>query len=311
LNQSRYRMLLFIVLSMIFVLGACSSNDAGGDASPNGDAVENNGDAVENENEDEGAEEEQGADTGELEPVTIKVLHGPWEEIGEKEWIKPLEEAYPHITIEVVPMGDGGMEELISAQNIPDIRWHYGSPGQQMAEEFELGYDMSELIDQFNFDLSRYNEQHLAEWQAWTDGEIWTLPFARDHHALHYNKDIFDLFGVPYPEDGMTWHEVVELASQVTGERDGVHYQGLYLPQTVAPIAGMVPNLVDPETHEPIWTEDDTVREYFSLYKQNYSIPGNPWIPRHWDVKSMMRKSLASQKKWPWSRRQIIRMNSE
>lgn len=103
----------------------------------------------------------------------------------------------------------------------------------------------------------------------------------QSRYVLLYNKDIFDVFGVDYPRDGMTWEEVIDLAREVSGEMNGVKYQGLYMPLEDAPIFWKVPNLIDPETDEPLWTSDDYVREYAELLRKNYSIPGNPYIPEH------------------------------
>jgi ABC-type glycerol-3-phosphate transport system substrate-binding protein len=49
------------------------------------------------------------------------------------------------------------------------------------------------------------------------------------------------------------------------------------------PIFWTAGSLYDPETHEPLWTENETVRQYFTLFEQNYSIPGNPYIGEHWE----------------------------
>ncbi len=42
-------------------------------------------------------------------------------------------------------------------------------------------------------------------------------------------------------------------------------------------------NLVDPVSDEPLWTNNELVRDYFNLYKRAYSIVGNPYIPEHWE----------------------------
>lgn len=47
------------------------------------------------------------------------------------------------------------------------------------------------------------------------DLELYALPFGRIAEGLFYNKAIFDERSVPYPRDGMTWDEVLELAAAV------------------------------------------------------------------------------------------------
>src|SRR5699024_5763762 len=97
-------------------------------------------------------------------------------------------------------------------------------------EEHEVTMDMSELIEKHDFDLDRIEPSLLEESRMFGDGELYTLPYTRGATVLHYNKDIFDLFGVDYPTDDMTWDEVIELASKVTGEKNGVEYYGLQTP---------------------------------------------------------------------------------
>lgn len=47
-----------------------------------------------------------------------------------------------------------------------------------------------------------------------TDGEgrLYALPYARNAHALFYNRGLFEELNIPLPRDGMTWPEVIELA---------------------------------------------------------------------------------------------------
>ncbi len=169
---------------------------------------------------------------GDFEPVTLKIHFGQDEAFIDG-FIKPAEEKFPHITFEHV---EGDYEEIISAQNLPDILWFWNKGGLANAGEYELTYDMTKLIEDYNFDISRFDPNHLAEWKSVSGGELWALPVMTSRFALMYNKDVFDLFGVNYPEDGMNWEEVIELAEKVTGERNGIEYQGLYMPNHEAPI---------------------------------------------------------------------------
>lgn len=240
--------------------------------------------ASDNNSDGEEAKEENESNNNNIEadpdPVTLKVHFGEDENFVNS-FIKPAEEEFSHISFEHVT---GDYEELIVAEEIPDILFHWNNGGYNDVYEYELVYDMTELIEQTGFDLSRFDENHIAEWKSVTnDNELWALPIMTSRFALRYNRDIFDLFGVEYPRDGMNWEEVIELATRVTGERDGTEYLGLYMPKHEAPIFWTAGNLVDPETDEPIWLENEIIREYFELYKRAYSIPGNPYIKEHWE----------------------------
>ncbi|MCL7454798.1 MAG: extracellular solute-binding protein [Anaerolineae bacterium] len=53
------------------------------------------------------------------------------------------------------------------------------------------------------------------------DDQLWLLPKDFTPLGVYYNKAIFDEYGVPYPEDGWTWDEMLEKAQALTKDRDG------------------------------------------------------------------------------------------
>lgn len=71
---------------------------------------------------------------------------------------------------------------------------------------------MKDLIKRHNIDLSRFEPSIISALEKMSGGGLYGLPLYNDRMALYYNKDIFDKFGVPYPKDGMTWDEVIELS---------------------------------------------------------------------------------------------------
>ena len=48
------------------------------------------------------------------------------------------------------------------------------------------------------------------------DGVQYGFPLSLQINVLFYNKNIFDGFGVSYPQDAMTWDEFIETAKRVT-----------------------------------------------------------------------------------------------
>src|SRR5699024_1118282 len=90
-------------------------------------------------------------------------------------------------------------------------------------------------------------------------------------------------FGVDYPEDGLTWEEVIEIGKKVFGEMNGVEYNGLYMPKAGGSFNWTIGNFIDPDTDEPLWPNNEILHEYFELYKETYSIQGNPYINEHWE----------------------------
>ena len=106
------------------------------------------------------------------------------------------------------------------------------------------------------------------------------MPTASDNYALFYNKEVFDLFGVSYPTEDLTWDAVVDLAKKLTGERDGIQYHGLEMGPGFAGTEALVPlkqlnvYLTDLETGEVLITKEPAVTKYLELMKKFYSIPG-------------------------------------
>lgn len=46
-------------------------------------------------------------------------------------------------------------------------------------------------------------------------GEQWAMPKGIDSVAVAYNKEIFDKYGVEYPQEGWTWDELVVSATEL------------------------------------------------------------------------------------------------
>src|SRR5699024_3057906 len=93
--------------------------------------------------------------------------------------------------------------------------------------------------------------------------------------ALFYNKEVFDLFGVQYPVDGMTWEDVVELVPKVTGERNGIDYVGLPTNSWSQAFQQLSVTGTDPETGEVLFVNQPEFAKYFKLIEDLITIPGN------------------------------------
>lgn len=48
------------------------------------------------------------------------------------------------------------------------------------------------------------------------EGKVPAIPAAPSSPAMFYNKKLFDDAGIPYPEDGWTWEELLDIAKQLT-----------------------------------------------------------------------------------------------
>ncbi|KRG10709.1 hypothetical protein ACA29_20325 [Lederbergia galactosidilytica] len=135
-------------------------------------------------------------------------------------------------------------------------------------------------------------------------GQLISLPTLVDTAGLFYNKEIFDIFGVPYPdpERPMTWEEVRELAAKMTGQRNGVDYRGfelgLGIKDASLPLKEFGINLTDPETGEVLITDSPEVRQYLEFIQQLYNIPGL-YDPEAEDTDKFAEKTAAMTVSWP------------
>ncbi len=177
------------------------------------------------------------------------------------------------MTIEIIPVTptQSNLEEMFTAGDVPDIIMAADFRYLPIFKDTELAYDMTELIERHRFDISRFDQNFLELMRSYSEDstELWGLPFMQNKAALHYNKDIFDLFGVEYPTDDMIYEEVIDLAAKVTGERGGINFDGFVMPSTnrylYAPL-GLT--LLDPVTDEPQFLTEPAFRHIFDTYKQ-------------------------------------------
>src|SRR5690625_4330604 len=130
---------VLIVISLITPTAACTSDDAGGQSNQN----------TQNDStpSDEVVEEE----------ITLTLAY-PFG-IAEERFVDPIEEQFPDITVEIMEENldsRGTIEELISAQNLPDMVYLGAHGNTTPGFEMDLFYDLTEVIEERNFDLNSF-----------------------------------------------------------------------------------------------------------------------------------------------------------
>lgn len=264
---SRVIVALLLVSLSIFVI-ACGGDNADGNNNNN----DNNNDVENvnnnNENENNGVEE-----TEDPEEITL-VFDYPEEEDFIEDIKGPVEEKFPHITLEYYEDVLEDIEDAIVTNTVPDIYYMSGGDKVEILEEYEVAYDLTELIDKTGFDLSVIIEENVDIVRKWSDGAFYYMPFEKRWEALYYNKDIFDKFGEDYPVDGMTWDEVTNLARKVTGEIGGERYRGIEMYDANAMLQQLEVNHVDPETDESLYDSDERFHQFLEKVEVITSIPG-------------------------------------
>lgn len=250
--------LAFSLLFFILLLVACNN-----DSTPNTSNSEKTDNTVDQKDDSK-------KDSG---PVTLKFNYG-WEEEFLEDIKGPVEDKFPNITLEFVELSLDDVEEEIVKDNIPDIFYLSGADQMPILEEYDLAYDLSELIEKSDLDLNTISEANIDVVRKWSDGGLNFLPYVRRWEALYYNKDVFDRFGIGYPEDGMTWTEVADLARKVNGEIGGSEYRGIDISSSGGMLQQLEVNHVDPQTNESLYATDKRFTKYLKMMEKIASIQG-------------------------------------
>ncbi|MBG0771844.1 MAG: sugar ABC transporter substrate-binding protein, partial [Anaerolineaceae bacterium] len=123
------------------------------------------------------------------------------------------------VQLEAVPDQnyDARLQTMLSADAAPDLI----QLADESIPEFVADGDLVALDSYFpsDFDASVYLPNLLEPGQV--DGDQYLLPKSYSTLAIYYNKALFDEAGVPYPEDGWTWDDLLDVALDLTQDLDG------------------------------------------------------------------------------------------
>lgn len=135
-----------------------------------------------------------------LEPVTITMADsGGFREYYEA-LIEEFNERNPHIDVRLI----GPRFEAADVFVLPMWDFSYVQRGLDILS-------LDTFIDQdASFDLSDFNPDTVDILSR--DGKVWAIPLGVDFFVLYYNKDLFDQYDVPYPQEGWTWDDFLERA---------------------------------------------------------------------------------------------------
>ncbi|CAM3376479.1 ABC transporter substrate-binding protein [Marinicrinis lubricantis] len=240
--------MLAIVLLFAMVLAGCSGSNNGNNGQNNPSHTSNN----QGTNEGNAEESTKEGSTDGIGPVTLHIVNGGGSSVDQMmtAFGNALEEKFPEVEfVFKSTTSELKIDKMILAGEPIDI--FFRSIGAFFYEVPENGfqYDMTELVETHDVDLSRIDPAIMESMTANANGEIWGIPFTNTNLVLYYNKDIFDSFGVEYPKDGMTWDEMYDLAKQFNQTRDGVDYVGLALSgHHVVKLNNFGMSYVDPNT---------------------------------------------------------------
>ena len=70
------------------------------------------------------------------------------------------------------------------------------------------------------FDLSDFYQPAVEGWGKYK-GKIYAIPGDVDIYAMYYNKDMFDKYYIPYPDDTWDWDKLLTVARMLCKDLDG------------------------------------------------------------------------------------------
>ena len=187
----------------------------------------------------------------------------------------PLRKKFPNFTIKYIQKATGTtLPELMAAGTQFDI--YFDSIGNYMdGLNYNFQFDMTDLIREHKVDLNRFEPSVIDAIKQISGGKIYGLPVFTNNMITYYNKDIFDRFGVPYPKDGMTWDEMLEIARRLDRTDSGKNFYGLAVSQShILRLNPFSAPFVDPKTNKAV-LETDKWKMLVDKFTTIHQIPGN------------------------------------
>ncbi len=279
--------ILLVLCVVVMLLAACGDTTEVADTPPPTDVPA--ADVQETEPEPVDVVEEEEPEPAQVQDqVTVRFVLFDWDRPTYEGKIATFEEENPDVKIQIVSanevLGLEGLTNLDFPEDTPRLlafAADVGTIGMGRDEVKEgLVRDLTPLMEaDANFELDDFFPNTLERHQ-W-DGGTWALPSAVNYQLIFFNKDAFDEAGLPYPEPGWTWDDLLTNAQALTArEGDDVSLWG-FVPQgssnrmLVESRAGyVVDDSTDPAT--PRFEEAevvDAVRWYTDLFLKEQVAP--------------------------------------
>jgi ABC-type glycerol-3-phosphate transport system substrate-binding protein len=154
------------------------------------------------------------------EPVTITFIHWAGDADRIEAFVQEFHEEYPHITVDLHSADMGQLAWNFGAEDA-DVREVYVAiiDSQRQRGDFlpvDPFIEADESVDVYDF--------YPAALEAFTiDGKTWAIPYGLGCDVMYYNKDLFDQYGVAYPESEWTWDDFVSTAAAIRDPDAGVY----------------------------------------------------------------------------------------
>jgi multiple sugar transport system substrate-binding protein len=209
-------------------------------------------------------------------PITIKVYQfnaGITDTEFQELLAAPVQKKYPNVTLELLRSGKGTtIEELIAANAVPDIIYTTTLDMTKFVV-LETLADLNPLVAKTKFDLNQFDQNPIHSIKMYSDkNELFALPIRVNWNVLYYNKDIFDRNAIPYPKDGITWEEVLDIGRKLAAKDPAIRAID---PNSLRLVAqNMLIPFVDPKTDKSAVSSPEW-KYLFQLFKDIEEIQDN------------------------------------
>ncbi|MBD2862387.1 ABC transporter substrate-binding protein [Paenibacillus oceani] len=179
--------------------------------------------------------------------------NGNSEESFNQSFGNALRKKFPNYTIEYIRAATGtSLQDVLASGTKFDIFFTTIGNFERYMIESGMEYDMRELIKKHNVSFSDLDPVYVEYMNGVAGGAIYGFPIQNNVMTLYYNKTLFQKFGVPFPQNGMTWDEAIELGRKLTRQESGTSYVGLTVnPANTANQNQFSLPSVDPSTMTP------------------------------------------------------------
>jgi len=158
----------------------------------------------------------------------VQLVYQDWR----TDWFPPMAQemldefhaTHPDIQVFYIPDPENYQEEMLAdfrAGTAPDV---FQGCCTHFPAWAQMGYtlDLRPYVER-DLDRATIYDWDTAQYEAFftEDGLQFGLPKYHGALALYYNKDLFDEYGVAYPDDSWTYDDYLEAMKRLTRDRDG------------------------------------------------------------------------------------------
>lgn len=220
---------------------------------------------------------------GSDEKAEILIRTGISDELFEQKYRSLLKKKFPNVTFTKAPTNIKLQDQLASSP--PDL-FDQGYTNLQELTNLDLALNLDPLVKKYGVDLNRFDPYVINDVRSYSVGknELLLIPFSVQPFVLHYNKDLFDKFGVTYPKANSTWQDLIELSKKLARTEQGIAYRGLDAGLNVNRMQKQLSLPFVDKAGKSVVSSTPGWKTLYQTYADIYGVPGNfPEGAKHGD----------------------------